>query len=113
MSFNSNGFQTIVNTTYDLFDYLAYGTGTTLDNDTSVDSEINRILYNIQLAYDTYFTLTFNIDSSTSNGNILTDWGISELSSGLVRATDNYYPMLKTNNFEVIIYITISYSGLL
>lgn len=110
---NTNGLTEISSATYELFDYLAYGTGSVSDNDTSLGSEAGRILATEQTNYGTYFTGLYSIGVSTANGNTLTEFGIATANSGDISSTYNSYPLIKTANYEIIIYATIVYSGIL
>ena len=113
MSFNDYGFQTIVNATYTLFDYLAYGNGTVVDNATSLDNELGRILASEQINYNNYFEVISTIDKNTGNGYDLTEFGLAVANTGDISSTQQYFPLIKTSSFEVIIYSTVIYSGLI
>lgn len=110
---NNNGLTEISSATYELFDYLAYGTGTVADNDAGLDSELGRILVTEQTNYGTYFSGLYSIGINTANGNVLTEFGMATANTGDISSTYNTYPLIKTANYEIIIYSTIVYSGVL
>jgi hypothetical protein len=110
---NSDGLHTCVLATYDLFDYLAYGDGIIVDNATALTNELGRVLFSEQVAYTDYFENIFAIDAATGNGNTLIEYGLSVANTGDISTTQAYYPMIKTAGFEIIVYSTITYSGVI
>ena len=113
MSFNSNGISEIVNSTFELFNYLAYGDGNAGDNDTSLENEIGRNLVYDQVAYTDYFTITATIGLGEGNGYDLTEFGLAVDNTGEISSTYVNFPLTKNQNYEVIIYSTIQFTGLI
>ena len=95
MSFNETGISTIVNEIDDLFTYLAYGSGTVADNDSSLDTEIARADTPSVITKSNYFDLQFTIDETTSNGETIREYGLATASTGDISSTDNYAPIEK------------------
>lgn len=113
MSLNADGISTIVTGAYEVFDYIAYGVSSVGDNDTELGDEIGRVESIDKTTYSTYFTILSSIDSTTANGRILSEFGLAVADTGDISSTQNYYPIIKTDSFEILIYSTIIVSNLI
>lgn len=110
---NSDGLHTCVLATYELFDYLAYGDGEVGDNDTALANELGRNAVYEQVAYDDYFEVIATIGLNEVNGYSLTEFGLAVAAVGDISTTELNYPLVKNINYEVIVYSTIAFAGLI
>jgi len=105
--YNVNGMSTIITDTEGLFGYLACGTGAVADNATSLVTEIVRLDTPDILEGDNYWELVFQMDESTGNGNLFTEYGLALAATGDISTTGNGYPI----NKNVLLYISINYKN--
>jgi hypothetical protein len=105
MSFNNNGFNTIILSIDDIWGYLAYGTGDVSDNDSSLETEVDRIDSPESVISTNYFDLTFTLSETEGNGNVITEWGLAKADIGYISSTDNYVPIDKNSDIYLDIYI--------
>ena len=112
-NYNMNGFHTMSEAFKNTCGYLAYGTGEVSDDSTSLVSEVGRVsLSEVYSEIDNYFELKFVIDKSTSNGNIIKEWGLATASTGNISSTDTYAPIEKNNKVYITIYVRTTWDNL-
>lgn len=109
---NINAHSLIINEIYELFDYLAYGSGEAEDNATSLETEIGRAALVESTAYATYFENIYNISDTSANGEILLEYGLATESTGNVHSIFINYPMEKNDNYEILVTIKVLISNL-
>jgi hypothetical protein len=103
MSLNTSGFSSIVNKVYELYPYMAYGTGEVADNATSLVTEIDRAARAESTAYTTSFESIYAIPSTDGNGEVLLEYGLAEADVGDISSTFVNYPMEKNDSYEILI----------
>jgi hypothetical protein len=103
MSFNTNGLQTMMDEIYTSYTYIAYGSGTVADNDTFLDTEIDRAARVEATRYNQFFECVYVIPSTDSNGEVITEWGLARADVGDIDSSFNNYPMEKTASYEILI----------
>lgn len=106
MSFNTNGINSFVDVTKDMFTYLAYGSGTVTDNATELISEIDRSNNYTMFSYSDRFELQFQLDETESNSNTIREYGLAITDVGDIVSTLTYAPIEKNALIYVLIQIT-------
>ncbi len=109
---NINAHSLIISEIYELFDYLAYGTGEVADNSNTLVNEVGRADIVESTAHNTYFENIYNIPSSDANGEILLEFGLALADVGDISSTFENYPMEKNDSYEILITIRVFISNL-
>lgn len=104
MSFNNSGIQLFVDETYNLWDYLAFGSGVVADNDNSLETETDRVDAPVSFKGTNYFELQFTIDESTGNGSVIREYGVAPADTSDINSTSNYAPIEK----NALVYVLVS-----
>lgn len=104
-NYNNNGFATMIEALKNIWDYLAYGTGSVTDNATSLVSEEGRVDSPEIEEFDNYFNLIFTLDELEGNGLLIKEYGLATESTGDISTTDIYAPIDKSNLIYITVYV--------
>lgn len=104
-NYNQDGFDNIIDSTKDLWGYLAYGSGEVGDNDSSLETELDRLSVSAVNINDDYFQLKFILDENTANGELVRELGLAKENTGDISSTELSYPIDKNNTLYILYYI--------
>ncbi len=111
-NYNDNAWATMINELEPIWGYLAYGSGTVLDNAVALDVEIDRNDDLNTIPGTNSFQLQFTIDETEGNGNTFREYGLAKADVGDISSTLNYAPVEKNSLVYVLAVINVVLNNL-